>query len=283
MKYHTLEHPVDGSPMVLVPSGPVLLGLPEKDFLAEDHEKPQREVDLPTFWIDVYPVTNLRFGQFLTAGGYHRKEWWSPVGWLWKQRLGICQPAQWGESGWDGPDQPVTGVSWFEADAYARWAGRRLPTDAEWEKAARGTDGRRYPWGDAWPSAAVANFDMLIGRTTPVGLFPEGASPYGCLDMAGNVNNWMSDWYWAEFGRYCVAQGLRRAPQLDDALREKLARPEIVTKVDRGGGFATSREHQEVLGCTRKVHWAPETREPWNGFRTVMSEAPENLSDRNVK
>lgn len=270
MRFETFEHPQDGSPLVLVPAGAFVMGLPEKDLLAEDHEKPQREVYLSAFWIDVYPVTNGRFAQFLAAGGYDRPHWWSPEGWAWKCRCRIRQPAIWGQAGWDGPDQPVAGVSWYEAEAYARWAGRRLPTDAEWEKAARGSDGRRYPWGDDWPTGHLANFDLQVGRTTPVGLYPEAASPYGCHDMAGNVNNWTSDWYWPAFGRFCVRRGMLRDPHLHDALRSRLDPRHITDKVDRGGGFATERACQEVLSCTRKVHWKPEQRAPWNGFRTAL-------------
>jgi formylglycine-generating enzyme required for sulfatase activity len=270
MSHDTREHPRDGALLVLVPAGPFRMGRPTTDFLAEDHEKPQREVYLDAFWIDIYPVTNGRYRLFLEAGGYDDERWWYPDGWNWKCRRHVRAPLLWGEAGWDAPEQPVAGVSWYEADAYARWAGLRLPTDAEWEKAARGTDGRRYPWGDDWPGPHLANFDLLIGRTTPVGLYPAGVSPYGCHDMAGNVNNWTSDWYYADFGRFCVRQGLLRNPQCHDRLREHLGAEQITEKVDRGGGFATPREYQEVLTCTRKVHWTPDTREPWNGFRTAQ-------------
>jgi formylglycine-generating enzyme required for sulfatase activity len=269
MSHDTREHPRDGALMVLVPAGPFRMGLADDDLLAEDHEKPQRLVELAAFWIDVYPVTNARFARFLAAGGYDRREWWTDAGWAWRQRSGAAAPALWGESGWDGPDQPAAGVSWYEADAYARWAGKRLPTDAEWEKAARGTDGRRYPWGDDWPGPRLANFDMLVGRTSPVGLFPAGASPYGCHDMAGNVNNWTSDWYWEPFGRFCARCDLLRQPHLDDDMRRQIGVGLITEKVDRGGGYATAWLHHEVLSCTRKVHWPPEAREPWNGFRTA--------------
>jgi iron(II)-dependent oxidoreductase len=261
--------------MVLVPAGPFIMGLPANDLFAEEHEKPQREVYLSAFWIDVYPVTNARFTQFAREGGYETERWWTPAGWAWKCHHSICQPLTWGQAGWDGPEQPVAGISWYEADAYARWAGRRLPTDAEWEKAARGIDGRRYPWGNDWPTPQLANFNLSVGRTTPIGLYPEGVSPYGCHDMAGNVNNWTSDWYWPGFGQFCVDQGMLRNPQLHDPLRAHLGGKRITAKVDRGGGFATPREYHEILGCTRKVHWTPVTREPWNGFRTARDGPPE--------
>jgi formylglycine-generating enzyme required for sulfatase activity len=270
MNYETFEHPQDGSPMVLIPAGTFLMGLPNKDLLALEHEKPEREVYLAAFWIDIYPVTNARFSLFLSKGGYEQPQWWSKEGWAWRSQRRIRRSAMWGQAGWDGPDQPVAGVSWYEADAYARWVGRRLPTDAGWEKAARGTDGRRYPWGDDWPTASVVNFNLQVGRTTPAGLYPDGASPYGCQDMAGNVNNWMSDWYWPAFGRWCVQTGSLRNPELHDLLRCQLGAADITEKVDRGGGFATGRECQEVLSCTRKLAWKPSTRAPWNGFRTAL-------------
>jgi formylglycine-generating enzyme required for sulfatase activity len=249
------------------------MGLPSEDFLAEDHEKPARQITLSSFWIDIYPVTNARYRLFMEAGGYEQSAWWHMDGWKWRNDQQITQPLQWDQPGWDGPDQPVAGVSWFEAEAYARWAGRRLPTDAEWEKAARGVDVRRYPWGNDWPNPRMANFDNVVGRTTPVGLYPDGISPYGCYDMAGNVNNWTSDWYHWAFGLFCSRQDNACNPTLDDAQRAEIGDEfkELLTeKVDRGGGFATPREHHEVLGCTRKTHWTPDSREPWNGFRTAM-------------
>jgi formylglycine-generating enzyme required for sulfatase activity len=272
MAWQTREFEPDGALMVLIPAGPFTMGMPASAFLAEDHEKPQRRVLLSAYWIDVYPVTNRRYRLFMDAGGYDQPQFWKPDGWQWKEVQELRAPAQWELAGWDGPDQPVAGVSWYEADAYARWAGRRLPTDAEWEKAARGTDARRYPWGDDWPAHRHANFDSAVGRTTPVGLYPEGASPYGCHDMAGNVNNWTADWHWPRFGSYCVENHQLTDPCLDDALRGALDRKAITEKTDRGGGFATPREYHEVLGCTRQVHWTPETRHPWNGFRTALAE-----------
>jgi iron(II)-dependent oxidoreductase len=269
MSWQTGTFEPDGALMVLVPAGPFTMGLPNRDFLAEDHEKPQRRVQLSAYCLDVYPVTNRRYRLFMEAGGYEQEQYWTPEGWQWKTELCITEPAQWSQAGWDGPEQPVAGVSWFEAAAFARWAGRRLPTDAEWEKAARGADGRRYPWGDDWPTHHHANFDSAASRTTPVGLFPDGVSPYSCHDMSGNVNNWTADWYWPRFGFYCVEHGITTDPRLDDELRRTIDPAAITEKVDRGGGFATPREYQEVLGCTRKVYWPPQTRHPWNGFRTA--------------
>jgi formylglycine-generating enzyme required for sulfatase activity len=269
MNQEMREDPADGGLMVLVPAGSFLMGLPEDDLLAKEHEKPQRAVRLSAFWIDVYPVTNFRFGRFVEAGGYDEPRWWTPEGWHWRERARVRRPLLWEGAGWDGPEQPLAGVSWYEAEAYCRWAGKRLPTDAEWERAARGTDGRRYPWGNDWPGNEHANFDNRVGRTTPVGLYPAGVSPCGCQDMAGNVNNWVADWYWREFGRFCVRTGLLTNPSLHDPLIKEVGLRGITDRVDRGGGFATPLEHHEVLGCTRKVHWTPETREAWNGFRTA--------------
>lgn len=258
----------DGSPMALVPAGEFAMGAAPEDFIAADDERPQRRVRLSAYLIDVYPVTNVQFLSFLTAGGYGERAFWSDAGWQWKEANDVTQPTMFGADGWDAPKQPVAGVSWFEAEAYANWAGRHLPTEAEWEKAARGDDGRPFPWGKTFPTRKTANFDSHAGCTTPVDAHPAGVSPYGCQDMAGNINNWCLDWYWSEFYTYCEVDELTENPVLTDELCRTLGvKPE--EKCDRGGGFATAMEMHEVIGCTAKLHWPPDTRSPWNGFRTV--------------
>ena len=121
------------------------------------------------------------------------------------------------------------------------------------------------PATDVWK----ANFEGTVGHTTVVGSYPLGISPYGCHDLSGNVNNWCLDWYWERFYQHCVLEGMNRSPYLDDALREELGL-NLTEKADRGGGFATAFSCFEVLGCTDKVHWQPDARYPWNGFRTVL-------------
>ena len=261
-------HPIDGAKMVAVPAGTFLMGRTEGDIFARDHEKPQRTVFLSGFLIDVYPVTNARFKRFIADGGYENSQLWSPEGWEWCNDNDLTAPGGWNKPDWDGANQPVSGISWFEAAAYAKWAGKRLPTEAQWERAARGVDGREYPWGDEFPNSDLANYDNTIGCVTPVGIYEAGVSTTGCYDMAGNVNNWCRDWYWPEFYEYAAKTGLDNDPVLDDRLKNQLGL-ETTLKCDRGGGFATAAEHQEILNCTDKVAWEPSTRELWNGFRTV--------------
>lgn len=271
--HRTITYAKDNAPMVLVPEGTFLMGALESDFLAADDCKPQREIWLSGFWIDVHPVTNSQFATFIADGGYSREDLWTPEGWTWRTHETIEGPAIWQQSGWDDPEQPVAGVSWYEAAAYARWAGKRLPTDAEWEKAARGVDGRAYPWGNGWPTCKRCNFDNHVGRTTVVGSYPDGVSPFGCHDMSGNVNNWCFDWYWPGFQRLCATIGRNRDPHLTDQLAKAL-KPQPKERIDRGGGFATTRASQEVLGCVTKLHWKPNDREKWHGFRTALTAAP---------
>ena len=158
------------------------------------------------YWIDQYPVTNEKYRAFILADGYGNQAYWSVEGWKWKAENNIIVPEYWNDTEWNKADHPVVGVNYYEAEAYAKWAGKRLPTEREWEKAARGEDGREYPWGDEFDKNKCNSSEAAIGHTTPVTQYPKGVSPYGCYDMAGNVWEWCADWYDEETER------LARAP-----------------------------------------------------------------------
>jgi formylglycine-generating enzyme required for sulfatase activity len=182
--------------MVEVPAGPFLMGSSDKDKLADDDEKPQHRLELPTYFIGKTPVTNAQFRPFVEGDGYRNRDYWTEVGWEWREKDGITRPEYWDNAKWNGTTYPVVGVSWFEAVAYCRWLAAqtgtpfRLPTEAEWEKAARGPEGLIYPWGNRWETGRCNSKKAEKKRTTPVGSYPDGASPYGALDMAGNVWEW---------------------------------------------------------------------------------------------
>jgi formylglycine-generating enzyme required for sulfatase activity len=264
-----LVWPADGAEMVLVPGGDFFMGRREGDIFAPEDERPGRKVRLSPFLIDREPVTNARFARFVDAGGYVDPHTWSPAGWAWRVRAGIDKPLSFTVAGFEAPEQPAAGVSWWEADAYCRWAGKELPTEAQWEKAARGADGRLFPWGDDLPRSAYLNFNGNVGRTTPVGAYPLGVSPYGLVDMSGNVNNWCRDWYWSGFYGWCARNGVQRDPCLDDDVRSKVELP-LGMRSDRGGGFATSFAAFEVLAASGRLAWPPARRNLWNGFRCVV-------------
>jgi sulfatase modifying factor 1 len=203
--------------MVLIPAGEFLMGSPE-DGLSFDDERPQRLVYVASFWIDRYEVTNSQYKQFVDRAGYPPPSHLTPQFNLWKEAAPLPGSER----------HPVVNISWHDAVAYCRWQEKRLPTEAEWEKAARGTDGRRYPWGMDWDlfhsnsasywagrtiefkdgaawktfwvagdGARVSHEHGLNGEvlTLPIGTFPQGASPYGVLDMIGNAAEWVQDWY----------------------------------------------------------------------------------------
>ncbi|MBH0181063.1 MAG: SUMF1/EgtB/PvdO family nonheme iron enzyme [Nitrospira sp.] len=172
--------PID---MVKVMKGPFLYG-DEKIRETIDHD----------YWIDQYPVTNEKYRAFISAGGYGNQAYWSPEGWKWKTKYNITAPEYWNDSTWNQADHPVVGVSYFEAETYAKWAGKRLPAEQEWEKAARGEDGREYPWGEEFDKARCNSSESGFKQSTPVTQYPKGVSPYGCYDMAGNVWEWCVSW-----------------------------------------------------------------------------------------
>jgi formylglycine-generating enzyme required for sulfatase activity/tRNA A-37 threonylcarbamoyl transferase component Bud32 len=198
----------DGAEMVFVPAGEFVMGSEELG----DDERPVHHVYLDGFWIDRYEVSNERFARFVAQTGYQteaeRLGWgWVSMGSEWEKVEGAdwCHPHGPDSSIEGKMDHPVVLVSWNDADAYCRWAGKRLPSEAQWEKAARGpsTDpqpGRRYAWGDEFDSAKGNTEESGRGDTTPVGSFsPQGDSPYGASDMTGNVWEWVADWYASDY------------------------------------------------------------------------------------
>jgi formylglycine-generating enzyme required for sulfatase activity len=187
--------------LVKVPTGPFLMGSSADDPQAQDNEKPQKSLSLPDYWIGKTEVTNAQFRPFVEGDGYTNQAYWTAAGWAWRQDQKRTQPSYWNDKTLNASDQPVVGVTWYEAVAYCRWlsaqTGRefRLPTEAEWEKAARGTDGQIYPWGNTWAAGRANTKEAGVNTTQPVGKYPAGASPSGALDMAGNVWEWCATVY----------------------------------------------------------------------------------------
>jgi gamma-glutamyl hercynylcysteine S-oxide synthase len=197
---------VDDEARVVVPAGPFVMGT-DDDPDAFDNERRAHTVEVAAFALDRYPVTCRRYARFVAAGGHRQPEWWSERGWDWLQRTGHGAPQGWVPDlagGWRvrragresplDPREPVQHVSWFEAEAFARWSGGRLPTEAEWEKAASwdpvtGTK-RRFPWGGAPVTPARANVGLRRAGPDPVGSHPTGASAYGVEQLAGDVYEW---------------------------------------------------------------------------------------------
>jgi formylglycine-generating enzyme required for sulfatase activity len=190
----------DGLPDIAwcnVPAGLFTMGSNKShDENASDSELSQHEVTLAAFQIAKYPVTNAQFAPFVNGDGYTNRAYWTDAGWQRKERKSWTEPPYWKEESWNRPNHPVVGVSWYEAYAYCQWLGTQLkaevwlPTESEWEKAARGTDERIYPYGDDFDPTKGNNNETGIGQTSAVGIFPDGASPFGVLDMSGNVWEW---------------------------------------------------------------------------------------------
>jgi iron(II)-dependent oxidoreductase len=176
---------------VRIPAGPFTMGTDDR--WAYDNERPAHVVDLPAYWIDTAPVSNGAFAEFVDAGGYDQPEWWDPAGWTWRQEADLQAPQFWQSV--DGAwwrhrfgafepvpgDEPIQHVCWYEADAFARWSGKRLPTEAEWEKAAHGAPGPPH-----------ANLGQRHLGPAAVGAYPDGVSTAGCHQMLGDVWEWTS-------------------------------------------------------------------------------------------
>lgn len=258
---------------VEIPGGRFMLGAtPDMGFVF-DNEKWAHGVEVPPFRMSRGPVTCAEFAQFVDDSGYLRREWWSTAGWQWREESGALAPVYWQKA--DGrwlqrhydaavalpPDAPVMHVNWFEAEAYCRWAGRRLPTEAEWEFAAAttrisGEAKRRYPWGETAPGSQHANLYGVMGGCADVAAFDAGDSAWGCRQMIGNVWEWTAD----DFRPY---PGF--AP---DPYREYSEPWFGDHKVLRGGCFAT---RASVLRNTWRNFYTPDRRDIFAGFRTCAS------------
>lgn len=236
----------DGAPMALVPAGEFLMGSNQGD----DNEKPVHRVFLNAYYMDTYEVTVGRYAKFLDETGMEPPPDWKTMN----------QPQH--------QKRPVVYVDWADAVRYCRWAGKRLPTEAEWEKAARGTDGRTYPWGNDSPTGLQANFGKGVAdksqnygwrdhfALSPVGALEDGKSPYGIYDMAGNVWEWTSDWYDESYYQNSPAQN-PKGPASGEY------------KVLRGGSFYFFIP-QTLRSASRYLHQPP-YRNPYNGFRCAKT------------
>ncbi len=238
----------DGAPMVLIPEGPFPMGVPHGDRDGGRDEYPRHDVFVNNFYIDKFELTNSRYLEFVKATNHRIPQ----------------NPKNATRNLWQGDtiteslaDRPVINVDWADANAYCQWAGKRLPTEAEWEKAAKGTADRRFPWGNVEPTNKHLNFNQQwIGEKTlmPVGSYELGKSPFGVYDMAGNVWEWVNDWYDAKYYEKSPAKNPTG--------------PETGTKrVLRGSGW--QNETPTVRIFTR-VDSDPTIRNESTGFRCAM-------------
>jgi gamma-glutamyl hercynylcysteine S-oxide synthase len=254
-----------GSEMVQVRAGKFVQGCDA--MIALDNERPAQEQDLPDYWLDRYPVTRKQYRQFMAAGGYQQSRWWSAAGWAWLQDNPVSQPLYWNSTIAD--DHPVCGVSWYEADAYARFVGKRLPTEAEWEKAAswhpQTQQQTPYPWGTATPGGQHCNHSHRVGQSTPVNQYPLGASAYGCLDLLGNVWEWTDTWFDSYPGFSSYPYPGYSTPYFDQKHR-----------VLKGGSWAT---RSAVLRASFRNWYHPGARELFAGFRCASDRPPSNAEN----
>jgi iron(II)-dependent oxidoreductase len=261
---------------VIVPAGPFTMGTSAEPW-ALDNERPAHQVHVDAYAIDTVPVTNGAYLRFIAAGGYDDPRWWSEQGWAHRQEADLFAPRFWSRDG-DGwlrnrfgvvepvpVDEPVVHVCFYEAEAYAKWAGRRLPTEAEWEKAARFDPAtgrsRRYPWGDDEPTPDRANLGQRHLRPAEVGAYPAGASPLGVHQLVGDVWEWTS----SDFTAY---PGFVAFPYQEYS--EVFFGPDY--KMLRGGSFGT--DQVACRGTFRNWDY-PIRRQIFSGFRCARDVRPD--------
>jgi formylglycine-generating enzyme required for sulfatase activity len=242
--------PAEVDAMVTVPAGSFIMGcLSPGDPLCDGDERPSHQVDIDAFEIDLTEVSVAAYARCVEAGVCEEPMSHEP-----RRRRGC----NWGHA--DRFDHPVNCVPWYQAQIYCEWLGRRLPTEAEWERAARGSGSRMYPWGDSPPTCDLVAMssdtqDCVLQSTRPVGSFPENASPFGVLDMAGNLWEWTSDWYGRDYYRHSPARNPTGPPQGDE-------------RVVRGGGFDDDERDMRVSERNDDTPW--ETDED-TGFRCART------------
>jgi iron(II)-dependent oxidoreductase len=263
---------------VLIPGGRFTMGTDTEPW-ALDNERPAHEVDVPAFFIDAAAVTNAEYARFIAGGGYEQPRWWSGAGWRHRIEAGLTAPMHWQHDG-DGwaytrfghtepvdPDAPVAHVCFYEAEAYATWAGKRLPTEPEWEKAARFDPAtgrsRRFPWGDGSPTSAHANLGQRHLAPAPAGAYPDGASPLGVHQLIGDVWEWTS----SDFHGY---PGFGAFPYREYS--EVFFGPRY--KVLRGGSFGT--DAAACRGTFRNWDY-PIRRQIFSGFRCARDVRPDDV------
>lgn len=230
----TRTHPSDGSTLVFIPGGEFNMGSQ-----VYSNESPPHRVQLSPFWITQTVVTNHRYARFRRETGHRPSDFIN-------------------DELYNGENQPVVGIDYADAVAYCEWAGGRLPTEAEWEFAARGTDGRIYPWGNETPDSNRAVYGLVYGKggkAAPVGSHPGDVSPFGVLDMAGNVLEWCSDW----------------ASQYEDGFGQPQTNPvgaaQGINRIMRGGCWVYQAES---LRATTRFFSVPHQKVSFAGFRMVV-------------
>ena len=239
--------------LIFVPAGIFVQG--SCAIAAQDNERPAHEVYLEDYYIDRDPVTCGEYQQFIEAEGYRDPQWWSAEGWNWLQSGSVTHPLYWTSEA----DHPVCGVSWYEAEAYAKFVGKRLPTEAEWEKAAswnpQTQESLVYPWGNEQPDQTYCNFAGVEGRTTSCDHYSKNVSPLGCRDMIGNVWEWTASWFegYPNFEHYPYLG--YSAAYFDQAHR-----------VLKGGSWAT---RSWAMRNSFRNWYHPHVREILAGFRCV--------------